>query len=216
MSLAQLSRLSPFGILVMFVAVALSIAVYRGKRGERFSLLNHFISELGELGVSRAARVFNASLILCGLLLLPFVIHLGVLLDSTLGWIGTVAGVLASLGVAAVGCFPMNDLKLHIPAAMTFFRAGLGMVVFTGLAIQFQPAGELVIPKQANLYSLLAGIAFASFLLLPVIKRSRKDPQKVLDPEAEPERPRFWWYAFLEWTVFFATILWLFGMSLLT
>jgi hypothetical membrane protein len=214
MKLDLLSLLPLVGIALMTLAVVYSASIYRGKRAERFSLVNHFISELGEVGVSRGARIFNAGLTVCGLLLFPFVIHLGLLLDSTLGWIGTAAGVLASLGVAAVGLFPMNDLKLHVPAAMTFFRAGLGMVVFTGLAIQFQPAAQVVIPKQANGFSLLAGAAFASFLLRPLLKRSKKDPRKVLDPEAEPERPRFWWYAFLEWMVFFNTILWLFGMSL--
>ena len=41
------------GSLVIFLAVLRSMAAYAGKRREEYSLLNHFISELGEEGVSR-------------------------------------------------------------------------------------------------------------------------------------------------------------------
>ena len=199
------------GIVVLGIVYA--AWMYRGKRGERFSLLNHFISELGEVGVSRGARAFNAGLIVGGLLLLPFVIRLGIVLESLLGWIGAFFGMIASLGVTAVGIFPMNNLKPHGRAAFTFFRGGLAMVLVFGLAILFQPAGRVMIPKVASLLSLLATIAFASFLFLPMIKKSDTKPTDVLDPEIVPERPRFWLLPFLEWLVFFATIFWLFGMA---
>jgi hypothetical membrane protein len=165
------------------------------------------------VGVSRGARAFNAGLIVGGLLLLPFVIRLGIVLGSLLGWIGAFFGVIAALGVTAVGLFPMNNLKPHGRAAFTFFRGGLAMVLVFGLAILFQPAGRVMIPKVASLLSLLATIAFASFLFLPMIKKSDTKPTDVLDPEIIPERPRFWALPFLEWLVFFATIFWLFGMA---
>ena len=84
---------------------------YRGKAGERFSLLNHFISELGEVGVSRGAWAFNGGLALTGLLLLPFVVHLGIVLGGVLGWGGAFFAAAATGGVAAVGIFPMNNRK---------------------------------------------------------------------------------------------------------
>jgi hypothetical membrane protein len=207
------SVLAMTGTAVISLAVVYAARIYRGKRGERYSLLNHFISELGEVGVSKGAWAFNAGLFACGVLLTPFVLRLGLELGSLLAWIGTAAGVIACLGVAAVGLFPMNNLKAHIPAAMTFFRAGLGMVLLMGLAIQFQPDGEVVVPRLANLLSLLAVAAFSSFLLLPVLEGSHRDAQQVLDPDLVPERPHFWWSPFLEWMVFFTTILWLFGMA---
>jgi hypothetical protein len=107
----------------------------------------------------------------------------------------------------------MNKLSAHVKAAMTYFRAGLVMVFLFGLAIQFQPAGRSIIPRPANLLSLLAAVAYASFLFLPVFKKSDKKPTDILDPETEPERPRFWLLAILEWAVFFTTIFWLFGMA---
>jgi hypothetical membrane protein len=187
--------------------------VYRGKRGERYSLLNHFISELGEVGVSLAAWFFNTGLLLGGLALLPYVILLGISFGSLLGWLGAVAGIVAVLGVAAVGVFPMNNLKFHVIAAMTYFRAGLMMVFLFGLAILFQPNGKTVVPQAAALLSLLAFLAYGAFLTLPRAWKNEQKPADILDPEQVPERPRLWALASLEWLVFFSTIAWLFGMT---
>ena len=63
-SLAILRIFGTAGTGVIVLAIVYSALRYRGKRRERFSLLNHFISELGEVGVSSAAGVFNAGLIL--------------------------------------------------------------------------------------------------------------------------------------------------------
>ncbi|MGB8215116.1 MAG: DUF998 domain-containing protein [Anaerolineales bacterium] len=198
---------------LIILAVFYPLLVYRGRSGERYSLLNHFISELGEVGISRAARAFNAGLLLGGLALLPYIIHLGIAFGGLFGWLGTATGILAVLGVAAVGVFPMNNLKLHTIAAMTYFRAGLAMVFFFGLAILFQPAGRLVIPAAANLLSLVACLAYAAFLAHPLFKKKGPKPAEMLDPQQKPERPRFWASPSLEWLVFFATIAWLFGMA---
>jgi hypothetical membrane protein len=202
------------GTSLSIAAILITAIRYRGKVGERYSPLNHFISELGEVGVSPAAWVFNIGLILSGLAITPFILSLGSSLDSLLGWIGTGCGVVAALGVTAVGIFPMNHLKSHSYAAMAFFRAGLLMVCFFGLAILFQPAERVVVPRLANLFSLLAAAAFASFLFMPVIHKPETPTSDMLDPNVVPERPRFWSLAFLEWLVFFTTILWIFGLAL--
>ncbi len=187
--------------------------MYRGKCGEQYSPLNHFISELGEVGVSRAAGVFNSGLLLGGLILIPYILSLGISFGSFLGWLGTAAGIIAVLGVAAVGIFPMNNLKPHAIAAMTYFRAGLMMVLFFGLAIIFQPGSKVSIPQEANLLSLLAFLSYAAFLVVPLFRNKVKKPADLLDPEQVPERPRVWTLAALEWLVFFSTILWLSGMT---
>jgi hypothetical membrane protein len=201
------------GTCVIVLAVLYAALRYRGKVGERFSLLNHFISELGEAGVSRGAWVFNGGLVLTGLLLLPFVVHLGIVLGSVLGWIGAFFAAAASLGAAAVGIFPMNNLKPHVRAAMTFFYGGLAMVLTIGVAVLVQPAERAVVHRIASLLSLLAALAFGSFLALPRIAAPGMDPVNLLDPSVFPERPPFWALAFMEWLVFFTTIFWLFGMA---
>ena len=70
------------GTVLIGLAILISAVSYRGKRGETFSLLNYFISELGEVGVSRLARVFNYSMIIGGLLLVPYIIGLGISFHS--------------------------------------------------------------------------------------------------------------------------------------
>jgi hypothetical membrane protein len=213
MAISIIRYLGLIGTSVVPLAVLSSALLYRGKRGERYSLLNHFISELGEVGISRAAWVFNAGLIVGGLALLPTIIELGWLFRSIPGWLGTVAGIVAVLGVAAVGVFPMNNLKLHIIAAMTYFRAGLGMVFFFGLAILLQPHGKIIIPPAANILSLVAFLAYGAFLSLPRAKKDGEKPTDILDPQQKPERPRVWALPLLEWAVFFSSIAWLFGMT---
>jgi len=209
-SFSLLAIAATFVIVVAVVSAALR---YRGRTGERYSLLNHFISELGEVGVSRGAWAFNGGLVVTGLLLLPFVAHLGLLLGSVLGWIGAFFAAVAALGSAAVGIFPMNNLKPHVRAAMSYFYGGLVMVVLIGVAILVQPADRVAVHRIASILSVPAALAFASFLALPRILSPGIDPATLLDPSVHPERPRFWALPFVEWLVFFATIFWLFGMA---
>ena len=203
------------GTVLPAVTILLSVLAYRGPEGERFSLFRYFISELGEVGVSPWARLFNLGLILGGLLLLPYIVALGFVFKSVLGWMGMAAGVVAALGVMAVGLFPMNNLDSHRIAAMTYFRAGLVMVSLFGLAILFQPADRITIPQAANLLSLPTFIAYASFLILMTPGKKPEQAENSLDPEQMPERPKFWLLPTVEWAVFFTTIFWLFGMAFL-
>lgn len=199
---------------IVIVAIFYSAWIYRGKIQQRFSILNHFISELGEIGVSKGAPLFNISLVIGGILLLPFIVHLGLRFHSILGWLGVLAGIVTAGGVTAVGIFPMNTQKPHGHAAMAFFRGGLLMVLFFGLAILLQPAGQFVVPRETAILSLVALASFGSFLYLLTRKRD-KPIQESLDPQVVSERPRFWILAFLEWMVFFSTIFWLLGLALL-
>ena len=138
-------------------------------------------------------------------------IGLGFRFGSLLGWLGSLTGVIAVLGVVSVGIFPVNDLTTHTRAAMTYFRAGLVMVVFFALAIIFQPARPGSISQAANLFSLLAIIPYAAFVFISGRRRNQK-PVATLEPQPEKERPRFSKFAMLEWVVFCSTILWMIGM----
>jgi hypothetical membrane protein len=72
---------------------------YRGKDGERYSPLNHFKSELGEVDVSRLAWVFNLGLMLNGFCLVPASISLGFILQGVLAKVGMAAGVVSGIGL---------------------------------------------------------------------------------------------------------------------
>jgi hypothetical membrane protein len=202
------------GSILACLAILIVSLTYRGKASEHFSLLNHFISELGQVGVSRDARLFNAALVASGILFVPFCVGLGLTLRGWWGYLGMAAGSLAGLFLAGVGLFPMNHQSPHITAAMWFFRFGLATTLCFGIAILRQPGGAVArVSRAASAFSLLAFAVYAVFLVIASIPGvGGGDP---LDPAALANRPAFWLLAVLEWGVFFSTVLWFFGVSLL-
>lgn len=195
------------GSLLILAGVLFSALVYRGKEGERYFITRHFISELGELGVSRLALVFNISLIISGLLFLFMLIGVGTDMNTVWGYVAMSAGIVTSLACIFVGIFPMNHIKPHTVAAMTYFRFGLATVLLFSIAIVLQPAGGRVIPLYALAFGLFSVAAYAVFLIHAGIVAKRQH-ENVLDTEKVFVRPRFWWMPFLEWLVLISTILW--------
>lgn len=195
------------GSLVILVSSFIAALAYRGKQGECFTISTHFVSELGEVGVSRLAWLFNGGLIVGSFIFLWMMPGVGLSLDNIWGYLGSAVGMIAAVGCLFVGVFPMNNIKPHIKAAMTYFRAGLATVLLFSIAILVQPADARVIP----LYSLVIGIlAFASYFsfLIHLGKATRQKDSSVLDTSSISNRPRFWWMPFLEWMVVIFTILW--------
>ena len=184
---------------------------YRGKRGQRYSLLNHFISELGEAGVSRRAWAFNGGLILCGMALLPCSVGLGLLIPGAWAKLGMVAGAVTAIGVTFVGIYPMNNLTPHVRAAMTYFRAGLVMVIFFTIAIFTQPADNPVLPRLVGLMGIPAILAYSFFLVY--MSLTSRSGQSALSP-LEGDRPRFWVMPFSEWLIFLTTVPWFCAVAL--
>ena len=64
------------GPIVVAGCTAATALAYRGRDGERYSPLNHWISELGEPGVSRRAAIFNAGAVAGGTCLAVFMASL--------------------------------------------------------------------------------------------------------------------------------------------
>lgn len=206
--------LSAAGAGAAVIGALISGLAYRGKCGEPYSPLNHYISELGEVGVSRLAWVFNHGMILSGLLLIPACISLGLIMPGVLPKIGMMAGVIMAVGLLMVGVFPMNHLEPHGKAALTFFRSGLLMVLVFSLAIVFQPQSSLVLPRVYSLAGFPAILAFGGFLLM-----MGKDDSEHSDPPQplEEDRPRVWAITVVEWSIFLTIVAWFlvigFGVS---
>jgi len=188
---------------------------YTGKARERFSAGNHFISELGEVGVSSRARIFNAGLIISGAALIPFVIGLGLYLQNTWARLGILAGLWTAIACVCVGLFPMNNISPHIKAAIAYFRGGLVTVLLFNLAILAQPAGQALIPEYALIPGALAVVAYGSFLLLAGKMNGIDQSSSNLDPQQVAERPRFWLLPVVEWAVYFSTVIWFFCIALI-
>jgi hypothetical membrane protein len=144
-------------------------------------------------------------LILCGFFLIPACIILGLSLPGFLSILGLVAGVITAISLSFVGVFPMNNLKPHGIAAITFFRSGLLMVLAFSMAIAFQPPALQVIARSYFLAGLPAIFAFGSFLMM-MHKVSLQDKEP-LQPEPS-DRPKVWTLPIVEWTIFLTILLW--------
>ena|SRR3989338_2653548 len=149
------------GLLPLAVIIALSTA------GD-FVLFGDFISELG---VGEHALVFNASLIVAALLIIPFVFHA----YKRYGYL-IVLFLITILSLAGVGFSPLTS-ELHKPLAALFFLLafasiiaagtkmirregrlasfGLGILGFAGLAV-FNPFTETLLVFAIGLW--VAGV----------------------------------------------------------
>jgi hypothetical protein len=199
---------SIFGCLIVIIASFYTSSAYKGRSLERYSWLNHFISELGEVGVSSRAQFFNMSLIINGIVLIPFMVGLGIEVRNIWGWLGILAGGWTAISCICVGLFPMNNLKPHIKAATSYFRGGLVTVLLFNLAILLQPNGQVQITKYALIPGILALASYSLFLIIAA--RMATDPNQLnaLDPSQIPDRPRFWILTIIEWSNLFSTLAW--------
>jgi hypothetical membrane protein len=197
------------GTLIILLGVVIAAVHFQGRKQERYSLFNHFISELGEVGVSKNAWSFNYGMISGGILFLPLMVGLGVRLNSVFGWLGTAFGLVAAISATLVGVFSMERLTPHRRAAMTFFRSGLLTVLFFTIAIFTQSGEQRSIPLGLNIIGIFALGCYSSFLLTVRNKMDKdENPNYILDPQAQPDRPKFWRSAILEWSIFFCTLIW--------
>jgi len=212
--LAQVSviKLTGFaGLIFGLIGVIIPSLVYRGTRGEKYSFLNHYISELGETGVSKIAWVFNLGMFLSGICIVIFSLSLGLFLPGFWAKAGLVLGVATGLALSLVGIFPMNKMKNHTIAAVAFFRGGLLMVLLFSLAIVLQSSVNLLVPRAVGLVGMIPVLAFGVFLGL--MWSVRKEKPEALDT-TEFDRPKVWNFAVSEWSIYFAFVLWILVVAL--
>jgi hypothetical membrane protein len=198
------------GSLVLGGCILAAMTAYSGSKGEPFSIFNHYISELGQVGVSRLASLFNLGLIIGGVCFIPFVIGLGLALPGLWAKAGLILGLVSAVALICVGLYPMNDLKPHTLAAMTFFRFGLLTIIAFGVAIQRQPGDKVLIDRKANWAGLLAILAYAAFLFYVQVFFTDADQ---LNPARVAARPQFWLPVIFEWGILFTTVLWFFAVG---
>lgn len=206
-----LKRFQWFGLagsIVVIACVLVPMTAYVGRAGERFSPANHFISELGEVGVSRLASVFNIGLVAAGVLYVPFALGLGAAIRGWWAAAGTLAGLVAAAALGCVGLFPMNNLQPHIASAILFFRSGLVTVLLSGVAIQLQRPGRREVDRRANIAGIVTVLAFAVFLVWMDLQ-----PGSSSDFQVSAIRPAIWPGAILEWSILVTMIAWFFVVS---
>jgi hypothetical membrane protein len=201
------------GSVLVSCAVVAAALLYRGRAGEPYSVLNHFVSELGEPGVSRGAWLFNAGLVAAGVFFVPASIGLGLRIRGALAWVGVATGVAAGVFCAGVGAFPMNNLAPHVFTAMWFFRSGLVAILCFGVALLTRGGAEGSLPRATALFSLVAVAAYTVFLIMAALAGA--DALRAPgSPALRVQRPAYWPLAVSEWSVFFSTVLWFCGVGL--
>lgn len=200
------------GVSLIGLGMLAAAAAYRGRLGEAYSPLNHFVSELGELNVSPLAWVFNGGLLLGGLCLVVFLITLGRQISGWLGWLFGLMGFACGVSGTLVGVFPMNNLSPHIFWAMNFFNLGLGcMLLFSLLAL----VGHSRLSRWLALPGGMSAAAFASFLYFPSPQGTENiDPLAAVSQKLGAPRPPIWPLAVFEWLAVLAVLGWVLIVAL--
>ena len=210
----DLERVGASAGIVAFAAIAASCLVaavaYTGTRGEAYSPLSHWISELGEPGISRYAGVVNAALVLAGIAFLVFVAGLAVASPSRLRWLFGPVGLLAGAGGSLVGVFPMDHPSQHVAAATAFFELGW---VFVALAsVSFVRTRDPRFPPWlagGGAVAVSASIAFLVSLRVDEFSRVRMASGRPI-----LGRPDVWVAPILEWATLVAIMAWVVLTSL--
>jgi len=194
------------GVLIVCVSVITAL-VYHGTKGELYSPFNHFISELGQRAVSQLAPLFNIGLMIGGVLFALFMLGLGRYIKKFYAYIAAGLGVITGIACSLVGVFPMNNMHIHVPVAMVFFRGGLFTILFFMLIFLFDTQKK--ISKWMVIPGGITVLAFAAFLTIPKLLGYATGTSLSV-PDV---RPAFWLNPFLEWLVFVTVICWIISLS---
>jgi hypothetical membrane protein len=191
------------GPAILILGSLITAIPYRGKEGESYSILNHFISELGEVGVSALAPVFNASLIVGGLILVIYVTGLGLYIHTKRGAVATAFGIFSCISCSLLGVFPTNNPSIHDALADSFFYNGLVATTLFTLGIIFDKENK--VSKWLAVPAIITVAGFASFLVIP--ETASLTRVQTLHPHRFT-RPDIWPTTISEWSVFISGMAW--------
>lgn len=190
------------GALALTVGSVAAALAYTGAAGEPYSPLNHWVSELGELGVSSLAWAFNLGLVVGGLGFVVFMAGLAIDATDRLRWVYGPVGVAAGIAGALVGVFPMNTREVHGLVAFTFFN--LGWIAVATASVPVAVGHDRRFPRWLAAAGAVAVVAFLAFLY-----EVRVDPVVAESALGAPvARPALWLSPALEWAVIVAIVGW--------
>lgn len=190
------------GVAAIVVTSVISAIAYRGTGGEAYNPLNHWVSELGEPGVSALAPVFNVGLIIGGLGFAVFMAMLAATSDGRSRWLWGPIGVAAGIAGLLVGVFPMDRPVAHALSALTFFNLGW---IAVGLAtLDRLRRRDPRFPGWLGVVAGLTVLVFVAFLVSLQV-----DPHLADDRLGSPAvRPSPWIVPTLEWAVIAGILAW--------
>ncbi len=199
------------GSAIIALGFLLPALAFTGLDGEAYNPLNHFVSELGEIGVSRLAFLFNWGLILGSLITTPFMVYMAFKLRSRLRWLLGATGLLATLFAALVGVLPMNYPAPHLYVALTFFILGLLLTVLYTLVILISRHHPY--PRWMSLPGLLFSILVLWLLVWPPAIPADIDLSQRMGGLLQT-RPEIYPLAIIEWIVVLTILAWILATAI--
>jgi hypothetical membrane protein len=189
-------------IAVILAGVTAAALLFQGFTGEAYSPLNHFISELGEISVSRFAWSYNLGIAAGGLGLGLFLILLSPALTGRFRGAFVAVSLVAGISGPLCGLFPMDYHSTHRLVSDVFFlTGGLVAAVFTVWLARVGAAG---FPRWLILPGVLVVAVFATFITVYATGYHPTDPDAHI-----VERASVWIVPSLEWASLLALLLWL-------
>lgn len=203
----RLALLGFASIGVILAGMVISAIPYRGYESEAYSPLDHFVSELGEIAVSRLAWAFNLGILLGGVGLGTFLVLLADRLTGRFRTALVAVGVIAGVSGALVGVFPMDYLGTHRIVSVVFFLTGWIVAGLFSVWLLATPRTGfprwLLIPGAATVAISWAFIAvYSTYIGTDAAGRILNRP--------EP----FWNIACLEWASLLSLLAWFAFVSL--
>ncbi|WP_298440536.1 hypothetical protein [uncultured Ferrimonas sp.] len=198
------NRTGLFGLFLLTVTPVLAALMYCGDANERFSFLNHTLSELGRYDVSQWALLVNGGLFFGGLsLVASFATRLWLVRGVEFQAALYSAGIVLALAITAVGLFPVNVGSLHQHAMTTFYLMTPICALLYCVALWRDRSSRLGIAP-ATMAALLAISAFLD---------EHRDLM-LMDRYGYglfgEQRPTIWWPALEGWLLLASVGLWLF------
>lgn len=185
--------------LLLFGILAAAIP-YRGYAGEAYSPLSHFISELGEVDVSRLAWLFNLCLVVGGIGLGAFLLLLTGRLAGRYRTALTVVGLLAGVSGTLVGIFPMDYHLTHRVVSEVFFVTGWLVAVIFSLRLLTAPSS--VFPRWLVAPGTVVGSVFLAFIAVYSTYHPVDADARILN------RPDIWTVPMFEWASLLSLLVW--------
>ena len=184
---------------------------YTGRNDQVYRIWNHFVSELGEVGISQYAWLFNLMLILGGICITLFMLGTAREFRNWFSFVFGIAGMATGVSATLVGVFPMNNIGSHIKVAMMFFNMGLLTMLLISLYIAFTK--QVLFPRWFIIPGAMGTLCFALFLNFPS-PSSSTEPALGIPARLLADRPEIWPLAMMEWAVVIIVLAWVTMVSL--
>ncbi len=204
----KLRLVAIFMILNSISAIFISYINFHGPLGEPYSLLNHFVSELGDLRYSTTAWIFNLSLITLTILISLWFYEIQRALKLANEKLIVIIFIITMISVASVGVFNRNIQPWHkIATTLTFTSDGLLMLTLTNA---LQQANVYISKFYKYLTTTLVFLYFGLFGLgaffFDIVYMSNVT-------DGITARPQIWPIAMIEWGIFTSMLVWVISIA---